>query len=471
MTEMAEIKFGTDGWRGVMARDFTFANLELVVQAVSDYVLAEKGAGRGMVVAYDRRFLAEQFAEVVAEVLSGNGIKVYLAASPIPTPAAAYLTLERGAFGALMLTASHNPPEYNGIKFIPWYGGPAMPEVTSSIEKRLAAVNPAAVKRKSPAQTAAVDPQKGYLAALDKVIDTKALAGRPGRAVVDPMFGSGSGYLEEYLTRLGWEVHTIHTERDAFFGGGLPEPRQDTLADLQDEVKACGADLGLALDGDADRFGIIDETGRYLPPNLVLALVYDHLLRRRRLEGPVARTVATTHRLDRIARHYGFDFFETPVGFKYIGEKLRQGECLLGGEESGGLSIKGHLPEKDGILAGLLVAEAVAGSGDRLSDLVSRLDEEFGPAFSCRWDLRVEAGAKEGYLKALAKYSPSKLGGVPVVSRVTADGTKLILADGSWVLVRPSGTEPLFRVYGESRNPEELETIKGEACRELGLPI
>lgn len=490
---MAQITFGTDGWRGIIARDFTFANVELVARAVAGYVQAHGLAGRGIVVGHDNRFLSDRFAETVAGVLSASGIPVFYAGRSLPTPVVAFAIKEYGAGGAVVITASHNPPEYNGIKFIPEYAGPALPHITKEIEENIRkletpAFTPARDEKGSGAREAEaaraggrevkagpadgsgrkqkIDPRPAYFAHLRRLVDLAEI-GRAGlKVVVDPMYGAGAGYLEEILKEAGARVEVIHDRRDPLFGGVLPEPAGHSLIELRSRVTESGADLGLALDGDADRFGIVDADGSFIPPNQFLPLVYDHLLAGKGWRGPVVRTVATTHLLDRIAGAFGEEAYETPVGFKYIGQHLLEKGCLLGGEESGGLSVRGHVPEKDGVLAGLLAAEIAARRRKSLGECLRELWGRYGRLYSERVDVHTTPQQKERLLAALKDLAPAEAAGKKVKSRLTADGTKLVFEDGSWLLIRPSGTEPLFRIYVEAGTSEEVRQIQ-DWCRAL----
>lgn len=469
------IKFGTDGWRAVIAEEFTFANVEVVAQSIARYVQGEARQDQGVVVGYDNRFLSPQFAQRVGEVLTGNGLPVYFIQGPCPTPVTAYAIVARKAAGAVMVTASHNPPEYNGIKFIPYYAGPALPDITQKIEellKQVQAEGRVAKISRAEAQKRGlwreIDPKGDYLHHLSRLIDLEAVKQAGLKVVLDPMYGAGLGYLEELLAGI-CSYSAIHNYRDPLFGGALPEPTGDNLQELSREVLRTGSDLGLALDGDADRFGIIDADGSYLSPNQILTLCYYHLLKNKGLEGPVARTLATTHQLDRLAQSFGQGVEETPVGFKYIGRMLRERGCILGGEESGGLSIAGHIPEKDGILAAALVLELRAMGGKPLKALLAEVEEQWGKVYSERLDVRTGEEIKERVLAQLGDYFPSKLAGIPVMGRLTVDGVKLILADESWVLIRPSGTEPLFRIYVEAKDPKALRRVQQEVLAELGI--
>jgi alpha-D-glucose phosphate-specific phosphoglucomutase len=464
---LADIKFGTDGWRGVIARDFTFANLELVTGAIAAYLKAKGLADRGVVAAYDNRFLADKFAAAAAAVLQRWGITVYFPGCSLPTPAAAYAIKRLNTGGAVVLTASHNPPEYCGIKFIPEYAGPALPDVTRKIEAFLA--EPPATPDGTPAPLAELDIREDYCAHVSGLIERDEI-GRAGLTiVVDPMHGAGIGYLDNILARLGVAVTSINNYRDPLFGGGLPDPAEARLHRLKEVVAATGAHLGLALDGDADRLGIIDTDGSYISPNQMLALTCYHLLEHRGWRGPIARTVATTHLVDRIAGVYGLQIHETPVGFKYIGERLREAGCICGGEESGGLSIKGHVPEKDGILAGLLACEIVAVSGKPLKNTLQEIFVRFGRVVSRRVDRRTMPVEKNRILQRLKDIKPQVIAGEKVRSINKIDGLKIELANGDWVLVRASGTEPVFRIYTEAATHERATAVQESVCRELQL--
>ncbi|MFY9120436.1 MAG: phosphoglucomutase/phosphomannomutase family protein, partial [Syntrophomonadaceae bacterium] len=316
---------------------------------------------------------------------------------------------------------------------------------------------------------AELDVDSEYQAQLLKTTQVDAFKNRPLRVVVDPMFGAGIGYLDKILSQLGCEVFPINNHRDTLFGGSLPEPTDLNLGDLKRAVTSYQADIGLALDGDADRFGIIDNQGSFVNANRFMALLLEHLLNTRQFRGPVARSIATTHMLDRIARKNGLSALETPVGFKYIGQCLREKGCMLGGEESGGLSILGHVPEKDGILACLLAAEMVAHSGKTLAELEAELVEKYGNMFSRRLDIQINPAEKPAILARLDEYRPKTIAQTGVESTSTLEGLKMVLEDGSWVLIRPSGTEPLFRIYVEAGREEQLLSLQKEVLQSLGL--
>jgi alpha-D-glucose phosphate-specific phosphoglucomutase len=470
---MGKIKFGTDGWRAVMAREFTFDNVKIVTQAIAGYVLAHDLGARGVVIGYDNRFLSEHFAAAAGEVLTGNGIPVFITNRATPTPVTAFEVKRRGAAGAVMLTASHNPPEYNGIKFIPEYAGPALPYITDELEKYINELVETGIykdmdldqaREKGLAQY--VDPFEDYVAHLKTVVDLDSIRRAALKVVVDPMFGAGIGYLDRVLSDAGCQVEVIHGYRDALFGGSLPEPSSKVLTELRDRVTASGAHLGLAMDGDADRFGIIDRDGRFINANQVLYLLYRHLIKNRGIKGPVARSVATTHMLDKIAARYGLEVDETPVGFKYIGESMMKKGSILGGEESGGLSITGHIPEKDGVLAAALMAELVAVENKSVGEILAEVDEEYGGLLSERLDIHCSQETKDRVLAGLKELVPPEVAGLAVDKINAVDGKKFVLADGSYALIRASGTEPLFRIYVETDSEEKLRRIQ-QSMREI----
>ncbi len=463
---MTRIQFGTSGWRGIIADDVTFARVRVVVQGIADHIKAAGLEERGIVVGYDTRFLAERFAQEAAQVLAANGIRVFLCDRDTPTPVVAYEVLRRQAGGAITITASHNPPEWSGIKFSTATGGPALPEVTRFIEARAneRLMNPQVetveveVAEKAGLLTM-IDPLDPYLAHLRSLLNYDAIRQAGLRVVVDPLFGTGRGYLDEACRDTGCEVEVLHDWRDPFFGGGAPDPAPKRLLELGERVVKRKAHLGLATDGDADRFGIVDSDGTVISANQILALLFKHLLTTRPVSGGVARSVATTHLVDAIARKYRVPLYETPVGFKYLGDLIMQEKVILAGEESAGLSIRGHVPEKDGILACLLVAELVAiRRGSSLKQLLEELYAEVGTLLSRRIDLSLKPEEQDRLLEKLEAPRPH-LAGRKIKEILRVDGTKLLLEDDSWILIRPSGTEPVVRLYVEAKNAEDLERL------------
>lgn len=465
-----KIKFGTDGWRGIIAEDFTFAGVAAVAQAIASYLKENTREQRPVVVGYDCRFLAENFAARAAEVLAGNGIPVRFVDRPTPTPVVAFATRHLNAAGAIMITASHNPPAYCGIKFIPAYAGPATAAVTEAIEARLAAnPSPELLPRAQAEQQGLweeIEPRDDYFAHLGGLV--RLQPARRLKVIVDALYGAAAGYADDFLAAMGLQVQLLHGERDPLFGGRAPDPVPANLGALAEAVRREGADLGLALDGDGDRFGVVDATGAFWPTNKVLAMLLYHLIQSRNWQqGEVARTVATTHMLDALAGRFGLTLTETPVGFKHIGERLLNG-ALFGGEESGGLSIAGHIPEKDGILAACLVAEMVATRGT-LAACQRALAQQIRLKESKRWDFELTPEQKERLTKALDRYKPDEVAGLAVTRRLENDGVKLLLEDESWLLIRLSGTEPVARLYAESPEAGRLEQIYREAAKSLGL--
>ncbi len=467
---MTDIKFGTSGWRGLLADDFTFANARLVCQAIAEYLKKEGLVSQGVVIGYDTRFLSEAFAAAAAEVLAGNGIPCHLADRDTPTPVVGYTVIDRRLAGGINITASHNPAAYNGIKFSPSSGGPAPPEVTNAIESLIQAITPEAVQNLPLAQARQqglvqeLDPRPVYFQQLQKLVDTRVLGGAGLKVGVDVLYGTGRDYLDAFLRDNGVATELLHGYRDCYFGGHQPEPAQEYLTELSERVRQSGAHLGLAVDGDADRFGVVDSQGRYHEANQILALLFDYLIRTRGWEGGMARSVATTHLIDRVAAHYGRPVFETKVGFKYLGEYVITGQALVAGEESEGFTMQRHIPEKDGILACLLVAEMVAREGKDLPQLLEDLFARVGPVHTRRLNLRLPPEAKERLFARLAS-PPARFAGLAVVGHVTIDGHKYLLEDGSWVCFRPSGTEPVVRFYLEAHDEAALDHLQqaGEA--------
>ena len=461
MVTKSKIAFGTDGWRAVMAREFTFDNVALVAQAIADHVQTTGKAAKGVVIGYDARFLSEQFAALVADVLGANGIPALVPDRDTPTPVVAYTVRARDLAGAVMLTASHNPPEYNGIKFIPDYCHPALPDVTDAITATIQKLQAGdgEVRTGGP-KPEIIDPKPDYFAHVRQLLDLEAI-GKAGLKIwVDPLYATGRGYLSQLLQEAGCEVHTIHDERNPLFGGSLPEPNATNLAELSGKVRDSGANLGLSMDGDADRFGMVDATGTYINANQVISLVFYHWLKTRYPSGSVVRTVATSGQIDAIARQFGFNVIETPVGFKWVGNALRTSDAIVGGEESGGLSVKGHIPEKDGIVADLIITEQVAKTGKTPLETLAEIRDLVGDFLTTRVDVKLPEASKQALLSGLKNETPKTLAGQPVVSVSTMDGVKMVRDDHSWLLIRPSGTEPLVRCYIEARSDEGVSELK-----------
>lgn len=455
-----KIKFGTDGWRGIIADDFTFPNVCKVTRAIASYLETAYSKDRPILVAYDTRFLADQFARTAAEVLADLGWTVKIVDRDCPTPVIAYNARLLNSGGALVFTASHNPAPYCGIKYIPDYAGPATPEITDTIVANIEGADDSAPSGKNGNKISIFDPKPEYLKFIYTLLDVEQIRSAKLKVKYDALYSTSRGYLDEVLEHCGCQTESFNTTRDVLFGGGMPEPKGDQLVGLVEAVKKDNADLGLATDGDGDRFGIVDEKGNVLTPNTVLLLLARHLIKNRGKSGAIVRTVATTHLLDNFAAKYDLELFETAVGFKYIGEKMRQTDVLIGGEESGGLSIIGHIPEKDGILADMLVAEAIAYEGKPLSQLVEEaIAEADGPLYNNRLDLHLEEAHKAAVLESFKENPPAEIAGIKVKEVGRKDGVKLYLEDGGWILLRPSGTEPLMRVYMETSSPDKLKQI------------
>jgi phosphomannomutase len=455
-----QIKFGTDGWRGIIADDFTFANVCKVTRAIASYLETAYSKDRPVLIAYDTRFLADQFAHTAASVLADLGWTVLVTDRDCPTPVIAYNARLLNSAGALMFTASHNPAPYCGIKYIPDYAGPATPEITDTIVANIEGATDEPPSGRNLDKISTFDPKPEYLKFIYTLIDVERIKSAKLKVKYDALYSTSRGYLDTVLEQCGCETESFHTYRDVLFGGGMPEPKGEQLIELVEAVKKDHADLGLATDGDSDRFGIVDEQGNVLTPNTVLLLLARHLSKNKGKTGAIVRTVATTHLLDNLAGKYGLQIYETAVGFKYIGEKMRETQVLIGGEESGGLSVIGHIPEKDGILADMLVAEAIAYEGKPLSQLVAEaIAEADGPLYNNRLDLHLEDAHKAAVLDSFTKNPPAEIAGIKIKEVGRKDGIKLYLEEGSWVLLRPSGTEPLMRVYMETNTPEKLVQI------------
>ncbi len=463
-----QIKFGTDGWRGIIADDFTFSNVRRVTRAIAAYLQAAYAQDRPVLISYDTRFLADQFAHTAAEVLADLGWTVKIVDRDCPTPVIAYNARHLNSAGALMFTASHNPAPYCGIKYIPDYAGPATTEITDTIVAGIESASDAPGSGKNADRISYFDPKPDYLEFLYTLIDVERIRSAKLKVKYDALYSTSRGYLDTVLEYCGCELESFHAYRDVLFGGGMPEPKGEQLVGLVEAVKRDHADLGLATDGDSDRFGIVDEQGNVLTPNTVLLLLARHLVKNKGKTGAIVRTVATTHLLDNFAHKYGLEIYETAVGFKYVGAKMRETAVLIGGEESGGLSIVGHIPEKDGVLADMLVAEVIAYEGKPLSQLVEEVIKEAGgPLYNQRLDLHLSNDHKAAILDAFTKNPPTSIAGISVKEVGRKDGIKLYLEDGSWVLLRPSGTEPLMRVYLETHTPEKGAEIVTEMERSL----
>ena len=472
------ISFGTDGWRAVISDTFTFHNLRLVAQAIADAV-ASYGWLNGlaidpppdpkkMVVGFDTRFLSDRYAREAARVLAANGFTVYLCQADAPTPVISFAVKHLNAIGGIMITASHNAPRYNGIKLKAAYGGSALPELCRKVEvfindNEMQGRGPNLMDYEVARQAGLItrfNPLPDYYDHLRKLIDFNIIADNPQYLVVDSMYGAGRGVMRGILEGTGCEVHEIRNELNPGFGGVHPEPIGQYLNALSGAICMGKGSLGLATDGDADRIGAMDERGVFVDPHKIMALSLRYLAEDRGMKGSVVRTVSTTRMIDLLAQRFGLTLHETPVGFNHIAEFMLKEDVLIGGEESGGISFLGHIPEGDGILMGLLMVEMVAKAGIPLSEMVANLLEDVGPAFYARRDQRLSRPvAKEKMVQHLINDAPAQIGGEQVAQVSTQDGVKYILADNSWLLIRPSGTEPVLRVYAEGRSGDMVRAL------------
>lgn len=482
------IKFGTDGWRAVISDEFTFANVRHVAQAIADYML-ETGKGPA-VVGFDTRFLSDRYAMEVARVMADAGLTVYLTRSHCPTPALAYAIRHLGAQGGVMITASHNPPRYNGIKFKGHHTGPGLPEETRRIEQILERnLNRREAIAQSERDAAAVpnwaladlpreyprivrfDPMPPYLSHIRTLVDFQALARSRLRVVVDPMYGAGRGYITSFLREAGCEVMEIHGEMNPGFGGIHPEPIERNLHALINTMRSGSYDIGLATDGDADRIGAVDAHGNFVDPHRIFSLILRHLVEERQGCGTVVKTVSTTQLLNRLAQHYNLVLHETPVGFNQICAWFLQEDVLMGGEESGGMTIKGHILDGDGILMGLLLAEVLAYQRRTLHEVIAGLLQEFGEFHYGRHDVHTSAFDKKELTLRLTSQAPSHILHHRVMQVNNSDGVKYLLDDDSWLLIRPSGTEPLLRIYAEAHSREEVPQLLAAGVSLAGLDL
>jgi alpha-D-glucose phosphate-specific phosphoglucomutase len=490
------IKFGTDGWRAVISDEFTFENVRRVAQAIAEKTVADLAATRHhttapagagapvMVVGFDTRFLSDRYAIAVAEVLAANGIQVWLAQADAPTPMISHAIVDHHAHGGVMITASHNPPRYNGIKLKAHYGGSANPAAAKAVEARIHANLTANTQPRRLALAEALeqglvqrfDPFPAYEAHIRTLVDFERIAAARLSVAVDAMYGAGRIYLRRLLVDAGCTVTELRAEMNPGFNGIHPEPIARHLQPLIELMKEGGHQIGLATDGDADRIGAVDPTGRFIDPHCIMALVLEYLVHDRNLRGSVVKTVSTTQMLNRLAERYGLPLHETPVGFNHISDLMLNEAVLLGGEESGGISILGHIPEGDGVLLGLLLVEMVAMRGQSLVQLLDALmaAPDVGVFCYARLDQPVRPFQKDELVADLIQAAPATLAGIPIRKTSYQDGVKYILADDSWLLIRPSGTEPVLRIYAEGHSDDQVQQLleAGAALAEqiLGKP-
>jgi alpha-D-glucose phosphate-specific phosphoglucomutase len=493
---MSKIKFGTDGWRAVIAEDFTFDNLGLVVEAIVLYLKQNNSWRKGIFIGYDNRFLSEDFAMHCAGIFSKNGIKTFIASESIPTPVTAFMTLHMELDGAIMITASHNPSKYNGIKFIPFYGGPAKDSITREIENNLSIVtrdkqilakgesclnnsgislnlqqirkNNSAINK---AEITQVSDFTDYIKKLLGMVNMKLIKEASLNIAADTMSGAGSVLLPKILTDyIGLDAFFFNNYRDPLFGGRLPDPSSKNLAVLREKVLKDSMDLGIALDGDADRFGIIDGKGVFISPNNSIAIILNYLIETKQFHNKdvVVRSVATTHLIDEICKGNGITVVETPVGFKFIGEAMLGGNVIIGGEESGGLSLKGHIPEKDGLLACLKMMEIQAylkkyRDSWHISDYLESIYDKYGHFYNVRLDIEIHQDKKHKIVQNFLNLGGQEINGIKVSGVSDIDGAKVVFENKSWILVRASGTEPLIRCYIESPDRQYFDSLQNYA--------
>lgn len=461
----SNIKFGTDGWRAIIAEDFTFDNVVVVTKAIAGYIKTKYDPSKPVVIGYDTRFLADKFAQRAAETLNKLGFNVKMTDMDAPTPVVAFAAKHLDSAGALMLTASHNPPEYCGIKYIPDYAGPATTDITDVIVENVKKIQsgdesflPIAEK---PGITEKFDPKPDYMRFVKGLINFDKIKEANIKVFYDPLYASGRGYFDTLLSEAGCNVTSIHNWRDPLYGGGMPEPKEKFLGELKELLLKNAPAVGFSNDGDADRFGVLDEKGTFITPNEVIALLFRHSLKNRNAKGSVVKTVATSFMIDKIAAKYGVKVHEVPVGFKWVGEIMRKEDVIIGGEESGGLSVLGHIPEKDGIMANLLILEMMAYEKKPLYEIVEDLKQEINVHYlNFRLDLRLTEETKATAMDMFLNNPPAQVGGYKIVKTCKLDGVKLYFEDNnSWMLVRPSGTEPLLRIYFETDSQAKLDAM------------
>jgi alpha-D-glucose phosphate-specific phosphoglucomutase len=471
--QKTQIKFGTDGWRGVIADDFTFENVRRVAQATADY-WNEQNLSKSAIVGYDNRFLSETFAKLTCEVLAANGIKALYAPVAVPTPSVTFAVRDRKLAGAVMITASHNPPQFNGYKLKSEFAGPADPETCSQVERRVDQSAVRSVQFGDALKQGTIevyDPRPVHIAAVKKIVDLKTIRKSKLKVVVDSMYGCGGDLLESVLSGGKCGVQTIRANRDPLFGGINPEPIAKNLGALCAAVKKAKAHIGLATDGDADRLGVVDDRGQYVSIQLVFAMLLLHLIRNKKAKrGLVVKSTNSTVLIDRICRAHGLQFVEVPVGFKHICKQMREHDVLIGAEESGGVGFQGHIPERDGILANMMLLEMLTIEKKKISQIAAMLQKEFGRSVYDRIDMRYPLEKRDKLIGNLRREPPQELLGSPLSKMLDFDGVKYIAADDSWLMFRTSGTEPIIRIYSEASTASRVKQLL-EHGRNLALKI
>jgi len=457
---MAQIKFGTDGWRAVIAEDFTFANVERVSQATADYWRLNPAAGteKAIIIGYDRRFLSDQFAREAGHVFRGNGFEVLLTAQPVPTPAVSYTVKAHAAVGGVMITASHNPPAFNGFKLKADFGGSAESATSQGVE---------ALLDKNPVQSVAgagdgigtTDIRPAYYKAIKRLVDFRLIAGSRLRFAHDALFGVGAGCFDDLLAGTTCKVTTLNADHDPNFGGINPEPVQQNYARSSAWLKKHPHDICVVTDGDADRVGAMDGRGNYLSTHQVICLLLQHSYVNRKARGRMIKALTTTSMVDKMCAAYGLELVETAVGFKYICAEMLKGNFILGAEESGGIGFPGHVPERDGLLAGLMLLEMLATDKISVNQLLARLEKQFGPHHYARIDTHFPLEKRAALMEFCKNNPPPKLLRSPVIQVKSYDGVKFIAQDSSWLMVRGSGTEPILRIYAEAKTDADAHRL------------
>ena len=469
------IKFGTEGWRGIVAEDYTFDNVRLCAQGTTEFLREQGLDSRGLVIGYDTRFASEEFAAAVAEVSTANGVTTYLCDRAAPTPVVSYNVVARDAGAGVIITASHNPARWNGFKYKPHYGGSASPEIAGQLEARIAQVEASqGVNRMSLDDAGAlleyIDPEPLYLGNVATLVDLGGIRRAGLKVLVDPMFGAGAGYFTKLLSGGAIKVTELHGERNpAFPGISQPEPIAHNLGTLMSSVPRRHADLGLATDGDADRLGVVDENGRFMTTLQTFALLCLHQLEVLGRRGPLVRSITMTSMVDRLGEMYGVPVIDTPVGFKHLAPAMMRENAILAGEESGGYAFRGNVPERDGILSGLMLLDMMVKTGKTPSELLSMLTDKVGPHYYDRWDLKFDARRRDSIQARVKAARPSALAGKRVEKVDTRDGLRFVLEGGYWTLVRFSGTEPLLRIYAEADSPEQVAALLGDIRAMAGV--
>nr|BAL57999.1 phosphoglucomutase [uncultured prokaryote] len=467
------LRAGTDGWRGVISRDIGFDTFRLIARGYALYLKRMGLSERGVAVGFDRRFLSPQYAREVCEVLSSEGIPVLLGKRYLPTPALSLYVKAKGLSGGIMITASHNPPEYNGLKIKEGFGGPALPETVRKIEAIIGELMEEDLPEDKPSvhyrNAESFDPHDFYIDEILHLVDTGLMKKFRMDVLVDPMHGCGASYFRDLLQGLGWKVREIRGEENPCFGGMAPEPVERNLSELRKRVAKGGFHLGIAFDGDGDRVAAVDSSGTFITPHYIQALLLRHLVEHRKLKGFVVKTFSTTVMMEMMGRMYGLEVIETPIGFKYISDLMLREDVLIGGEESGGIGIKGYIPERDGLFSAMLLLEALCYMGKGLGEAIKEIKEEVGEFFYERWDIPFYPHEPDEIMERVKRDERQELAGKRVKERKIFDGIKYILEDDSWLLLRISGTEPVLRIYAETRQKALAPLLLSEGRQIAGL--